>query len=30
VRIEDDVVIEATGCRVLTNADRSLRVVPAG
>jgi Xaa-Pro dipeptidase len=30
VRIEDDVVIEATGCRVLTSADRSLRVVPPG
>jgi Xaa-Pro aminopeptidase len=28
VRIEDDVVIEATGCRLLTNADRGLRVVP--
>jgi Xaa-Pro aminopeptidase/Xaa-Pro dipeptidase len=28
VRIEDDVVVEADGCRLLTNADRSLRVVP--
>jgi Xaa-Pro dipeptidase len=27
VRIEDDVVVEATGCRVLTKADRSLRIV---
>jgi Xaa-Pro aminopeptidase len=27
VRIEDDVVVEAAGCRVLTKADRSLRVV---
>jgi Xaa-Pro aminopeptidase len=27
VRIEDDVVVEATGCRVLTKADRNLRVV---
>lgn len=27
VRIEDDVVVEETGCRVLTKADRSLRVV---
>lgn len=27
VRIEDDVVVEADGCRVLTKADRSLRVV---
>jgi Xaa-Pro dipeptidase len=29
VRIEDDVVVERSGCRVLTGADRSLRVVPA-
>ena len=28
VRIEDDVVVEAKGCRVLTKADRGLRVVP--
>lgn len=27
VRIEDDVVVEATGCRVLTKADRALRVI---
>jgi Xaa-Pro dipeptidase len=27
VRIEDDVVVETGGCRVLSNADRSLRVV---
>jgi Xaa-Pro aminopeptidase len=27
VRIEDDVVVEADGCRVLTKADRNLRVV---
>jgi Xaa-Pro dipeptidase len=27
VRIEDDVVVEETGCRVLTKADRSLRVI---
>lgn len=27
VRIEDDVVVEEGGCRVLTKADRSLRVV---
>ncbi len=27
VRIEDDVVVEAAGCRLLTKADRSLRVV---
>ncbi len=27
VRIEDDVVVEAAGCRVLTKADRNLRVV---
>jgi Xaa-Pro dipeptidase len=30
VRIEDDVVVEETGCRVLTKADRSLRVVLPG
>ena len=30
VRIEDDVVIEETGCRVLTRSDRSLRVVSPG
>jgi Xaa-Pro dipeptidase len=30
VRIEDDVVVEATGCRVLTTADRRLRVVQPG
>lgn len=30
VRIEDDVVVEADGCRVLTTADRNLRVVRAG
>ena len=29
VRIEDDVVVEAKGCRVLTTADRGLRVIPA-
>ena len=27
VRIEDDVVVEPSGCRLLTKADRSLRVV---
>ena len=27
VRIEDDIVVEATGCRVLTKADRNLNVV---
>jgi Xaa-Pro dipeptidase len=27
VRIEDDVVVERSGCRVLTKADRSLRVI---
>ena len=27
VRIEDDVVVEEGGCRVLTKADRSLRVI---
>jgi Xaa-Pro aminopeptidase len=29
VRIEDDVVVEEGGCRVLTKADRSLRVIQA-
>ena len=29
VRIEDDVVVEAAGCRVLTRAGHDLRVVPA-
>jgi Xaa-Pro aminopeptidase len=29
VRIEDDIVVEAGGCRVLSNADRGLRVVDA-
>ena len=29
VRIEDDVVVEADGCRLLTTADRSLRVLPS-
>jgi len=29
VRIEDDVVVEAHGARLLTRADRSLRVIPA-
>jgi Xaa-Pro aminopeptidase len=28
VRIEDDVVVEREGCRLLTNADHSLRVIP--
>ena len=28
VRIEDDVVVEEDGCRVLTKMDRSLRVIP--
>ena len=28
IRIEDDVVVEAGGCRVLSKADRTLRVVP--
>ena len=28
VRIEDDVVVEESGCRVMTKADRSLRVIP--
>lgn len=28
VRIEDDVVVEVNGCRVLTGADRALRVIP--
>ena len=27
VRIEDDVVVERSGCRLLTKADRSLRVI---
>lgn len=27
VRIEDDVVVEHSGCRVLTKADRSLRII---
>ena len=30
VRIEDDVVVEEGGCRVLTKADRSLHVISAG
>lgn len=30
VRIEDDVVVERSGCRLLTKADRSLRVIDAG
>jgi len=30
VRIEDDVVVEAAGCRVLTKADHHLRVVSQG
>jgi len=29
VRIEDDVVVEAAGCRMLTKAGHDLRVVPA-
>jgi Xaa-Pro aminopeptidase len=29
VRIEDDIVVESDGCRVLTKADRSLRVIQA-
>ncbi len=29
VRIEDDVVVQESGCRVLTQADRSLRVIPS-
>ena len=29
VRIEDDVVVQKNGCRVLTQADRSLRVIPS-
>ena len=29
VRIEDDLVVERDGCRVLTKADRSLRVIQA-
>lgn len=28
VRIEDDVVVEGSGCRLLTKADRSLYVIP--
>ena len=28
VRIEDDVIVDAKGCRVLTTADRNLRVIP--
>lgn len=28
VRIEDDVLVEKDGCRVLTTADRSLRIIP--
>ena len=28
VRIEDDVVVDHSGCRVLTKADRSLHVIP--
>jgi Xaa-Pro aminopeptidase/Xaa-Pro dipeptidase len=28
VRIEDDVVVEADGCRLLTKSDRALRTVP--
>jgi Xaa-Pro aminopeptidase len=27
VRIEDDVLVEEDGCRVLTKQDRSLRVI---
>jgi Xaa-Pro aminopeptidase/Xaa-Pro dipeptidase len=30
VRIEDDVVVESNGCRVLTRADRALRVIKEG
>ena len=30
VRIEDDLVVETDGCRLLTKADRSLRTVPRG
>lgn len=29
VRIEDDIVVEEDGCRLLTSADRSLRKVPS-
>jgi Xaa-Pro aminopeptidase/Xaa-Pro dipeptidase len=29
IRIEDDLVVESAGCRVLTRADRSLRAVGA-
>ena len=28
VRVEDDLVVERSGCKVLTKADRSLRVIP--
>jgi Xaa-Pro aminopeptidase/Xaa-Pro dipeptidase len=28
VRIEDDVLVEEDGCRVMTKADRSLHVIP--
>jgi Xaa-Pro aminopeptidase len=28
VRIEDDIVVEESGARLLTKADRSLRVIP--
>jgi Xaa-Pro aminopeptidase len=27
VRIEDDLVVEEAGCRLLTKSDRSLRVI---
>jgi Xaa-Pro dipeptidase len=30
VRIEDDIVVEDGGCRVLTKSDRSLRLITAG
>ena len=30
VRIEDDVVVEDGGCRVLTKSDRSLRLISQG
>ena len=30
VRIEDDVVVETSGCRLLTKADRKLRLVERG
>jgi Xaa-Pro dipeptidase len=29
VRIEDDLVVERSGCRLLTTSDRSLRVIPS-